>query len=186
LRPVGLGPVFAAEKGKPETEENMQAYPHRYLVDASTQPAGSVVLSAAGLSPLHTAPPAEFGGPGDQWSPETLLVGAVADCFVLTFRAIATASRFPWTALRCSAEGQLDRVEGVTRFTRLALRARLTVPPGSDREKAKRLLEKAEKSCLITNSLALASELTCEVDSEAAEGEAASVMVGGEERAEGC
>jgi peroxiredoxin-like protein len=142
----------------------MEAYPHHYAVNASGQPTGDVALSATGLPPLQTAPPPQFDGPGDRWSPETLLVGAVADCFTLTFRAVARASNLSWTALRCAAEGQLDRVEGVTRFTQIALRAQLTVPPGTDAEKARRLLEKAEKACLITNSLAFTPTLSCEIE----------------------
>jgi organic hydroperoxide reductase OsmC/OhrA len=58
---------------------------------------------------------------GGQWSPETLLVAAAVDCFVLTFRAIAAASKLPWERLSCNGEGTLDRVDGVTRFTALAL-----------------------------------------------------------------
>ena len=142
----------------------MQAYPHHYAVDASAQATGDVALSATGLPPLQTAPPSQFDGPGDRWSPETLLVGAVADCFILTFRAVARASNLSWTVLRCAAEGQLDRVEGIARFTQMALRARLTVPPGTDADKARRLLEKAEKACLITNSLAFTPTLTCEIE----------------------
>jgi len=142
----------------------MEAYPHHYAVDGSAQPTGDVTLSAAGLPPLQTAPPAQFDGPGDRWCPETLLVGAVADCFILTFRAVARASNLPWTALRCAVEGQLDRVEGITRFTQMALRAQLTVPPGTDADKARRLLEKAEKGCLITNSLALTPVLSCQIE----------------------
>jgi organic hydroperoxide reductase OsmC/OhrA len=99
-----------------------------------------------------------------QWSPETLLVAAAVDCFVLTFRAIAAASKLPWERLSCSGEGTLDRVDGVTRFTALALQARLTLPAGGDADKAKRLLEKAERACLVTNSLALQPTLTCDVD----------------------
>jgi organic hydroperoxide reductase OsmC/OhrA len=113
---------------------------------------------------LSCAPPVEFGGPGDQWSPETLLVAAVADCFVLTFRAIARASKLPWKEVQCRAEGILDRVERSTRFTRLVLHAELLVVPGTDVEKAHRLLEKAEQTCLITNSLLAERELTCKVN----------------------
>lgn len=141
----------------------MHPFPHRYEVEA-TGDAERATVSAPGLPPLSTAPPAQFGGPGDQWSPETLLVAAAVDCFILTFRAIAQASKLPWTRLSCSGEGVLDRVEGTTRFTGLALGARLTVPAGGDAEKAKRLLEKAERTCLITNSLALQRTLTCEVE----------------------
>ena len=141
----------------------MHPFPHRYEVEA-TGDTERATVSAPGLPPLSTAPPAQFGGPGDQWSPETLLVAAAVDCFILTFRAIAQASKLPWTQLSCGGEGVLDRVDNTTRFTALALSARLTVPAGGDAEKAKRLLEKAERTCLITNSLALQPTLTCQVE----------------------
>src|SRR5690606_3526878 len=67
--------------------------------------------------------------------------------------AVAAASKLPWIDLECDAEGVLDRVEGATRFTELHLRARLTLPAGGDPERGHRLLGKAEKACLITNSM---------------------------------
>lgn len=141
----------------------MQDLPHHYHVNASAEAEGNITLKAEDLPQLVTAPPAEFGGPGDQWSPETLLVGAVADCFILTFRAIARASKLEWANLECSAEGVLDRVERVTRFTAFTVRATLTVPAGSDPDKARRLLEKAEGSCLVTRSMLAESHLEAEV-----------------------
>jgi peroxiredoxin-like protein len=141
----------------------MQDLPHHYHVNASAEAEGNITLKAEDLPRIVTAPPAEFGGPGDQWSPETLLVGAVADCFILTFRAIARASKLEWTNLECSAEGVLDRVERVTRFTAFTVRATLTVPAGSDPDKARRLLEKAEGSCLVTRSMLAESHLEAEV-----------------------
>jgi organic hydroperoxide reductase OsmC/OhrA len=131
----------------------MQAMPHHYRVTAAATATGNVDVASPGLPGLVTAPPAEFGGPGNLWSPETLLVAAVADCFVLTFRAIARASKLDWVALECGAEGVLDRVDGVTRFTSVTVRARLTVPAGASESLARRLLEKAEHGCLVTNSL---------------------------------
>ena len=89
----------------------MQELPHRYNVGAAAGPEGPVELSSPGVPDLASAPPAEFGGPGDKWSPETLLVAAVADCFILTFKAIARASRFDWSNLSCQVEGVLDREE---------------------------------------------------------------------------
>ena len=142
----------------------MHPFPHRYRAEASGESQGSVTVSAPGLPPISTAAPAEFGGPGDQWSPETLLVAAAVDCFILTFRAIAQASKLPWERLSCSGEGVLDRVDGSTRFTGLELRARLTLPAGGDAEKATRLLEKSERACLITSSLALQPTLVCDVE----------------------
>ncbi len=131
----------------------MKAFPHVYEVKASGTGNGSVAVSAAGLAGLDTAAPAEFGGPGDLWSPETLLVAAVANCFILTFRAVARASQLPWQALECRTEGVLDKVSGVTQFSHFATHATLTVLAGTDAAKATLLLEKAEKNCLIANSL---------------------------------
>ena len=143
----------------------MQDLPHRYVVSASTATDKTVKLSSEGLDDLDTAGPAEFGGPGDLWSPETLLVGAVADCFVLSFRAIARAAKLDWDSLDCEATGILDKVERVTQFTRFDVRAELTVPPGTNEEKAHKLLEKAEKYCLITNSMKAPSTLDATVRS---------------------
>lgn len=143
----------------------MQSYPRYYSVQAYAPVTGSVAVSAEGLPALQTAPPAQFGGPGDQWSPETLFVGAAANCFVLTFRAIARASSLSWIDLRCSAVGTLNQIDGKTRFTHLELRARLAVPAGTDTAKVARALEKAEHTCLITNSLALAPTFLYEIRS---------------------
>lgn len=131
----------------------MKPYPHHYAVSGEMEGAAPIRLASPGLPDLESAPPAEFDGPGDRWSPETLLVGAVADCFLLTFRAVARASKYEWTRLRVEAEGVLDRAEGVTRFTEIRLRAALEAPAGADPATGERLLAKSEKACLISNSL---------------------------------
>lgn len=131
----------------------MHPYPHQYTVEASAEPTGDVSLNSAGLPALATAPPAEFDGPGDRWSPETLLCAAVVDCFVLSFRAVARASKLDWTALDARIEARLDRVDGRTFFTEIVVHATLRVPPGTDQDRATRLLEKAEHVCLVSNSL---------------------------------
>lgn len=131
----------------------MQPYPHIYTTSARGEPSGSVTVTGEGLPALTTAPPREFDGPGDQWSPENLLCAAIADCFILTFRAIARASKLEWLDLECSVQGTLERAEGGTRFTRYATQAVLTAPAGTDIARAKTLLEKAEHTCLISNSL---------------------------------
>jgi organic hydroperoxide reductase OsmC/OhrA len=137
----------------------MHDFPHHYGVKATMNPNDNVQLSSQGLQPFASAPPTEFGGPGDQWSPETLLVAAVADCFALSFRAISRASKFDWQALECQVEGTLDRLDGATQFTAFTVHATLTIPSGGDEARARKLLEKAEHLCLITNSLKAASTL---------------------------
>ena len=141
----------------------MQNLPHRYQVSANAETEGNVVLKADDLPQLISAPPAQFGGPGNQWSPEHLLVASVADCFILTFRAVAQASKLAWNNLDASAEGVLERVDQVTRFTTITVSATLTVPAGTNIDKARQLLEKAEAACLITNSLSGETHLETEI-----------------------
>lgn len=141
----------------------MHAYPHHYKASGTAAPDSTVTLSAEGLPDLSTTPPPEFGGPVGHWSPETLLTASVADCFILTFRAIAKASKLDWTQLACEVTGTLDRVDRVTRFTRFDLAARLQVPAGTDLEKAEKLLHKSEAMCLITASLNTENHLVPEV-----------------------
>ena len=137
----------------------MQDLPHRYVASADAKSVGNVVLSSSGVDDLTSAAPAEFGGPGDRWSPESLLVASVADCFILAFRAVARASKLDWDSLTVNAEGILERVERVTQFTRFNVAVTLDVPSATEESKAHRLLEKAEHVCLITNSLKAESHL---------------------------
>lgn len=137
----------------------MQTYPHHYRVSATGGDTGPVEVSTAGVPALSSAPPPEFDGPGGVWSPETLLTAALADCFVLTFRAVAKAAGFAWQHLHCEVEGTLERAEGVTRFTHFVTRVRLTRAEGSDAAKAAALLERSEKVCLIANSVSASREL---------------------------
>lgn len=145
------------------TEATMQDLPHLYKASASTDIESAVIVSSEGVPSLETAGPVEFGGPGDVWSPEGLLVAAVADCFVLTFRAMARASKLDWVSLNCEARGTLDKVDKVTQFTRFELSAELSMPPAGDEAKAQRLLQRAERHCLITNSLKAGSTLDATV-----------------------
>lgn len=146
----------------------MKPFPHHYTVSASAEPEGDVAVASAGLEPMHTAPPVEFDGPGDRWSPETLLCGALADCFVLTFRAIARASKLPWLSLEVEVLGTLEREGGNSRFTRFDVEARLRIPVEGDPEAAERALHKAEAGCLISNSLTGARHLVVAIEKIAA------------------
>jgi organic hydroperoxide reductase OsmC/OhrA len=131
----------------------MHPYPHLYQVSASGAASGPVAVDAAGLPTLDTAPPPEFDGPGGKWSPETLLCAAIADCFILTFRAVSRAAKLSWLQLECRVEGRLERVVGGSQFTAYTTVATLRVAAGTDTDQARGLLERAEHGCLVANSL---------------------------------
>ena len=131
----------------------MKPLPHYYSTRLTGGPFAYADLASGGVPGLRSAPPLQFDGPGDAWSPEQLLLGAVAGCYLFTLRAVARASQFPFVHLDVDAEGTVDRAGGTTRFTEIVLRVRLGVPAGADHDRAVRLLEKTETACLISASL---------------------------------
>jgi organic hydroperoxide reductase OsmC/OhrA len=131
----------------------MKPYPHTYSVSACGSTTGTVPVASHGVPTIETAPPPEFDGPGDVWSPETLLAAAVANCFILTFRGVSRAANFDWEQLACHVDGVLERLSSVTQFSKFKTRATLTVKAGADHTKAQELMERAEKVCLVANSL---------------------------------
>ena len=132
----------------------MKPLPHRYDVHLTGGPAGYAALSTAGLPDLRIAPPPEYDGPGDAWSPEHLLLAAVQACFLLTLRAVARLSKIEFTSLELDAVGTVDRQDGVTRFSEIVLRPTLSVAAGTPRDRVLSLLQKTEKACLVSASLA--------------------------------
>jgi peroxiredoxin-like protein len=141
----------------------MQALPHLYHVQVSSTKDTNLITSSQGLPNLIVDGSAELGGPGDLWSPETLLMSAVANCFVLSFKAVASATNFPWENIHCEAIGTLDKVDRLMKFTQITTQVRLVINDPNAQEKALKLLEKAESICLVSNSLNSQLKLECEI-----------------------
>jgi organic hydroperoxide reductase OsmC/OhrA len=144
---------------------SVHPFPHHYHVGMRCSAGGAVELHAQGLPDMATLPPTEFGGPGDHWSPETLLVGALASCFALSFRAIAARRQIAFDSLDCAVQGVLDREGGNSHFTGFTLRARLVLAAGGDREAADKALLHAKQGCLVSNSLRGSVQLEVVIDS---------------------
>ncbi|MGE5205609.1 MAG: OsmC family protein [Chlamydiota bacterium] len=115
---------------------------------------------------INFSAPPEFQGEPGLWTPEHLLVASVATCFLTTFRAVAEISKLQVVRLEVEAEGVLEKQEGGFRITRVMVRPRLTIADAADQERAQRLLEKAERACLISRSLSseVTMQATVEVD----------------------
>lgn len=141
----------------------MQALPHHYKVRVHGTTDNYLTTSADNLPSIQVAAPMEFDGPGNAWSPESLLMAAVANCFVLSFRAIAKASHFEWLAIECESIGTLDKADRQIQFTAITTKAKLFINDERNKEKAEKLLLKAETACLISNSLACEVHLDYEI-----------------------
>lgn len=141
----------------------MKDLPHLYKVKSEAKAAGNLISFAGDLPNIAVAPPKQFGGPGDQWSPEDLLMASAVNCLILSFRAIARASKLEWVSIECESCGELDKVDRKVQFTNILTKVRLSIPKSGKKEKAERLLIKAEEACLITNSLSCESYIECEI-----------------------
>jgi peroxiredoxin-like protein len=135
-------------------KENKMEVHHEYRISAFGAGGRNGVVQAEGvLSDISFSAPPEFLGEPGRWTPEHFLVAAVASCFVSTFSGIAEKSRLEFASFNLDAEGLLDNADGIWRFTGIKLRPVVTVLKEEDRDRAIRLLEKAEESCLIARSL---------------------------------
>jgi peroxiredoxin-like protein len=133
----------------------MKPLPHEYEVHLRGTPAGYGTVSGDTLPDLTIAPPREYDGPGDAWSPEHLLLAAVSACFLFTFRAVAKASHVEFLDLTVHTTGIVARKADVTCFMDIVVRAAVAASAGSDTGRIRRALEKAERRCLVSASLAV-------------------------------
>ena len=103
---------------------------------------------------IEVATPPEFpkGIPGI-WSPEHLFTASVSSCLMTTFLAIAENSKLEFTHFHCDSKGKLDQVDGKYLMTEVILEPTVTIVNEKDRDRAERVLAKAEAACLISNSI---------------------------------
>jgi organic hydroperoxide reductase OsmC/OhrA len=142
----------------------MKPLPHSYEVTLTGGPTGYATISTDGVPPLSSAPPKDFDGPGDAWSPEHLLLASVEACFMFTFRVVARGSNFDFLALDLF-EPRNRRSQG--RYHPLhrnrAYASAHFAKGGAAPERAHRLLEKGKTACLVTASLSCPVRLEAEI-----------------------
>jgi len=103
---------------------------------------------------IHFSAPPEFGGLQSRWTPEDLLMAALASCFTTTFRVIAGYSKFEYTDLQVEVEGTVSKAESGYSLTEIILRPTLTIHDEEKRDRALNLLQKTKAACLVSKALA--------------------------------
>jgi len=127
---------------------------HKYQVRAkSTRVRSGVVASDEIPEPIIFSAPPEFAGEGRVWTPEHFFVAALVSCYVSTFSGMADVSNFKFECLEVEAKGTLERNASGWTFTEIRLTPALKITREEDRGRGLRLLEKAEKGCLIARSI---------------------------------
>jgi peroxiredoxin-like protein len=123
-----------------------------------------IAKSDSAANAIHFTAPPEFGGLEGRWTPEDLLMTALASCFTTTFHAIAGCSKFEYTDLAVEAEGTVGKTDNGYCFSEIVIRPSLTIPNEEQREWAISLLDKAKALCVVSRALATTQKFEAWVD----------------------
>jgi len=109
---------------------------------------------------IHFSEAAELGGLQGRWTPEQLLLCALAGCFTTTFHDVARAAKFEYTDLEVEMEGSVHRSRSTgCNFTEILIRPRLTVPSEEQREAGLGLLRRTKQLCMISRAITVPQTL---------------------------
>ncbi len=115
-----------------------------------------IAKSSSAPNALHFTSPPAFGGLEGRWTPEDLLLCAIASCYTTTFRALAENSKFEYTDLQVEVEGSISRADTGYSFGEVLIRANLMVPQEEEGDaRALKLLHKAKGLCLVSRALSV-------------------------------
>jgi|SRR5271165_3884759 len=129
---------------------------HHYQVTAWwTADCAGLAKSDSAPNAIHFAAPPEFGGLQGRWTPETLLLSAIASCFTTTFQAVAGYAHLEYRDLGVEVDGAVNKLNGGYVFTEISIRPKLTIVGEEEEGRALEILKKAKNLCLVSRALAV-------------------------------
>jgi peroxiredoxin-like protein len=138
---------------------------HKYRVVAWwTSGQTGIAKTDSAPNAIHFSAPPEFGGLESRWTPEDLLLTALASCFTTTFRALAGYSKFEYTDLQVEVEGTVSKADSGYAFSEIIIRPTLTIHDEEERNRAVNLLQKTKAVCLVSRALVTAPTLEGRVE----------------------
>ena len=111
------------------------------------------IVGSSSLKSFAVSTPPEFGGPEGEWSPEHLFLSSITSCFMSTYLSFVNKMKIENTGFECTATGQVEMIDGKYKFTYIHIYPKAFVGNDTDVERAKVAMEKANKYCLISNSV---------------------------------
>jgi organic hydroperoxide reductase OsmC/OhrA len=140
-------------------------FPHRFDVDLAWLGDARCSLDAPPRPPIVGGAPPEFDGKPDWWSPEHLLLASLQLCLQGTFTAIAKRAELLAAGYRSRATGILEKGAAGIAWTSITITVDLTVAT-ADVERAREVLAKAKKHCIIANALKTETTLVANVNAK--------------------
>jgi len=114
-----------------------------------------IAKSSSAPNAIHFTSSAAFGGLEGRWTPEDLLLCAVASCYTTTFRTLAEYSKFEYTDLQVEADSVISKGATGYNFGEVSIRANLMISQEEERARAIKLLHKAKELCLVSRALSV-------------------------------
>jgi len=122
-----------------------------------------IAKSDSAPNAIHFTAPPEFGGLEGRWTPEDLLLCAIASCYTTTFRALAEYSKFEYSDLEVEVEGVIRKAASGYAFEEIVIRPNLTISGEEEQSRALRLLQKAKTVCLVSRAVSVEQKLETRV-----------------------
>jgi organic hydroperoxide reductase OsmC/OhrA len=112
-----------------------------------------IAKSDSAPNAIHFTVPAKFGGLEGRWTPEELLLAAVASCFTTTVRSLANNTQYDFSDLEVEALARIRKVDTGYAFDEVIVRPTLRISDRAEREYALNLLKRAHQRCLVSRAL---------------------------------
>ncbi|RDW20490.1 OsmC family protein [Oceanobacillus chungangensis] len=100
--------------------------------------------------------PSEMDGPGIGTNPDEMLLGAAATCYIITLAAMIERARLPLKEMSLESVGIVDVTNGVFTYKKIIHRPAVSLKADASEEERRKLIklvEKAEKSCMISRAI---------------------------------
>ncbi|MBC5635579.1 MULTISPECIES: OsmC family protein [Ornithinibacillus] len=100
--------------------------------------------------------PTEMDGPGVGTNPDEMLLGAAATCYIITLAAMMERANLPLKEMALESEGIVDVTNGVFTYKKIIHRPTVSLTSQAsekDYEVLEKLIQKAEKSCMISRAI---------------------------------
>ena len=115
---------------------------------------------------IHFSEAAELGGLQGRWTPEQLLLCALAGCFTTTFNDVARSAKFDYTDLEVEIEGSVRRTRAAgCNFSEILIRPRLKVHSEDQVEAGLTLLRRTKSICMISRAITVPQTMEPTVES---------------------
>ncbi len=134
-----------------------------YSHSQSSSDVGLSWSSTAGNFHAPTDIPKEFGGNENGFSPEDYFAFALQNCFIATFKVIASKSKLLYDNISVHLTLELGSDENQLMMMKAAL-LKVSITGSINHERTLRILDKTTKSCMIHNSVKTKIEFEFDVN----------------------